>query len=315
MSKIKRLIDIWLYINRRKDFTAQELADEFNVSIRTIQRDLLELTEMGVPFYSEVGRNGGYSMLHGEMLPPVSFTEEETASVIFTYESLKQYQDIPYEAEIDSVTYKLLAQVSEPLRNRLISIQKHMFMKIPLRIEKTPFLKTIFRASITNQILFFYYDSLDTRKEKTAIPIGIYSENGYWYFPAYDLNHDRISLFRADRIIELREGSISKIELPHLKQWLNERSSIPTENPCELVLRISRKAVRGFSNPFFEFSKITWEDENTGILHQYVSRCEFPYIASLISTFGPEAVILDPPELKDLFINRLRDTLAIYGEK
>lgn len=254
-------------------------------------------------------------MLHGEMLPPVSFTEEETASIIFTYESLRQYQDIPYEAEIDSVMNKLLSQVSEPLRNKLTSIQKHIFMKTPRRIEKAIFLKTIFRASITNQILFFSYDSFDSRKEKTAIPIGIYSENGYWYFPAYDLNNERINLYRADRIIELREGSISKAELPHLKQWLKKRSSIPIENPREIVLRINRKAVRGISNPFFEFSKIVWEDENTGILHQHVSECEFPYIVSLISTFGPEAEILDPPELKDLFINRLWDTLALYGKR
>ncbi len=315
MSKMKRLIDIWLYINRRKAFTAQELAEEFKVSTRTIQRDLLELTEMGVPFYSEVGRNGGYSMLHGEMLPPVSFTEEETASIIFTYESLRQYQDIPYEAEIDSVMNKLLAQVSEPLRNKLASIQKHIFMKIPHRIEKTPYLKTIFRASITNQILFFSYDSFDGRKEKTAIPIGIYSEHGYWYFPAYDLNNERINLYRADRIIELREGSISKTELPHLKQWLKERSSTPIENPREIVLRINRKAVRGNSNPFFEFSKTVWENENTGILHQCVSECEFPYIVSLVLSFGAEAEIIEPSELRDLFISRLQDTFDIYGKR
>lgn len=100
-----------------------------------------------------------------------------------------------------------------------------------------------------------------------------------------------------------------------MKQWLKERSSTPIENPREIVLRINRKAVRGISNPFFAFSKIVWEDENTGILHQHVSECEFPYIVSLISTFGPEAEILDPPELKDLFINRLRDTLALYGKR
>lgn len=312
MSKMKRLIDLWLYINRIKTFTAQELAQEFKVSTRTIQRDLLELTEMGVPFYSEVGRNGGYSMLHGEMLPPVSFTEEETASIIFTYESLSQYQDIPYDAEIDSVMNKLLAQVSEPLRKKLTSIRTHIFMKIPRRIERASYLKTIFRASITNQALFFTYDSYDGRKEKTAIPIGIYSENGYWYFPAYDLNNERIRLYRADRIIGLKEGSISNIELPHLKQWLKERGATPIENPRVIVLRISKEAVRSNSNPFFEFSKIVWEDDNRGILHQCVAEGEFPYIASLVSLFGPEAEIIEPPELKDLLISRLQDTIAMY---
>lgn len=99
-----------------------------------------------------------------------------------------------------------------------------------------------------------------------------------------------------------------------MKQWLKERSATPVETTREIVLRINRKAVRGNSNPFFKFSKIVWGDENTDILHQNVSECEFPYIVSLISTFGSEAEILDPPELKDLFINRLQDTLALYGK-
>ncbi len=314
MSKMGRLIDMWLYINRKKIFTAQELADEFNVSLRTIQRDLLELTEMGVPFYSEVGRNGGYTMLHGEMLPPISFTEEETASIIFTYESLKQYQDIPYEAEIDSVINKLMSQVSKHLQEKLRSIQKHISMKIPYRVEKSPFLKSIFRASITKQIIFFFYDSLESKKNKKAIPLGIYSENGYWYFPAYDLNHERINLFRVDRVLSLKEGNVGSINLPTMAQWMEQRDAILPEDSYKLVLRISRKAVRDFSNSFFDFSKIIWDGENTGTLYQHVSKKEFSYIASLIATFGSDAEIIEPQELKDTLIKKMEDVLSLYRD-
>ncbi|MBF4692240.1 helix-turn-helix transcriptional regulator [Fusibacter ferrireducens] len=314
MSKMGRLIDMWLYINRKKIFTAQELADEFNVSLRTIQRDLLELTEMGVPFYSEVGRNGGYTMLHGEMLPPISFTEEETASIIFTYESLKQYQDIPYEAEIDSVINKLISQVSKPLQEKLSSIQKYISMKIPYRVEKSPFLKSIFRAAIAKQIIFFSYDSLESKKDKKAIPLGIYSENGYWYFPAYDLNHERINLFRVDRVFSLKVGNAGSVKLPTMAQWMEQRDTILPEDSCQLVLRISQKAVRDFSNSFFDFSKIVWNSKNTGILYQRVSKRELSYIASLIATFGSDAEIIEPQDLKDMLIKKMEDTLSLYRD-
>lgn len=314
MSKRVRLIDMWLYINRKRNFTAQELADEFNVSLRTIQRDLLKLTELGVPFYSEVGRNGGYTMLHGEMLPPISFTEEETASIIFTYESLRQYQDIPYEAEIDSVINKLMSQVSKPLQEKLRSIHKHISMNVPYRVEKSPFLKSIFRASITKQIIFFAYDSLESIKNKKVIPLGIYSENGYWYFPGYDLEHERISLFRADRVLSLKEGNVGSIKLPTMAQWLEQRGIILPQDSCRLVLRISRKAVRDFSNSFFDFSRIVWNSEGTGILYQQVSKKEFSYIASLIATFGSDAEIIEPKELKDIFIKKMEDILSLYRE-
>ena len=312
MSKMGRLINIWLYINRKKKFTAQELAIEFNISLRTVQRDLLELTEMGVPFYSEVGRNGGYFMLNNEVLPPISFTEEETASIIFTYESLKQYQDIPYKVEIDSVISKLMNQVSNQLQQKLLSIQKHILMKIPYREEKNPFLRVIFQASITKQIIRFSYDSKSRKKDKKAIPLGIYSEDGYWYFPAYDLYYKRINLYRVDRVESIEGNEIMDITLPTIKDWVEQRNDIFKEESCTLILRINRNATRDFSNSFFEFSKIVWNDDNTGILSQEISQKEFPYIASLIATFGSDAEVLAPEDLREILIKKLEKTILLY---
>lgn len=69
MSKSKRLIELMMRVNERKKFTVQELADEFNVSYRTMLRDLQELCELGVPLYSEVGVHGGYHLLKEKEIP------------------------------------------------------------------------------------------------------------------------------------------------------------------------------------------------------------------------------------------------------
>ncbi len=313
MSKMSRIIEIWLYINRKRKFNAKELADEFNVSERTILRDLIELTELGVPFYSEVGRNGGYIMLHNEMLPPISFTEEETASILFTYEALKQFQDIPYEAEIDSVINKLLSQVSEHLRSKLEEIRKHIYMKLPIRHEKSHYLKEIFKASIAKEELFFRYRSSEGEKDKKVIPLGIYSENGYWYFPAYDSNHKRINLFRSDRVLELYAiRETHPIDLPALEQWFEQKHLQSETDACTVTLRVSAKVVREFSNPIFDFSKIVWNESGYGTLTERFSKCEFPYIASVIASFGKEVKILEPVELKYILINTLNETLSLY---
>lgn len=63
MSKSRRLIEVMEYVNIKKRFTVQELADEFQVSYRTMWRYLQELSELGVPLYSETGMKGGYSIL------------------------------------------------------------------------------------------------------------------------------------------------------------------------------------------------------------------------------------------------------------
>lgn len=76
MSKAKRLLDILMFVTTKRKFTAQELADEFNISVRTIHRYLLDLSDMGLPIYAEQGRNGGYTVLKDRILPPILFTEE-----------------------------------------------------------------------------------------------------------------------------------------------------------------------------------------------------------------------------------------------
>lgn len=69
MSKAKRLIDILLFVSAKKQFTAQEIADAFNISVRTVHRYLLDLSDMGLPIYAEQGRNGGYTVLSSTILP------------------------------------------------------------------------------------------------------------------------------------------------------------------------------------------------------------------------------------------------------
>lgn len=81
MAKSKRVIELMIAINQRKKFTARELADEFEVSIRTIMRDLQVLSELGVPLYTEYGPHGGYRVLRERQLPPITFSEQEAVAI------------------------------------------------------------------------------------------------------------------------------------------------------------------------------------------------------------------------------------------
>lgn len=81
MHKAQRLVQLIMLVNERRTFTVQELADECGVSRRTMIRDLAELSELGIPLYSEVGANGGYRVLREKVLPPISFTEHEAMAL------------------------------------------------------------------------------------------------------------------------------------------------------------------------------------------------------------------------------------------
>ncbi|EBD8094960.1 HTH domain-containing protein, partial [Salmonella enterica] len=72
-----RKLALMRLMDSRKKFTARELAERFQVSIRTIQRDLNDLQELGFPLYTEVGVNGGYRVLPNRILPPLQLTQHE----------------------------------------------------------------------------------------------------------------------------------------------------------------------------------------------------------------------------------------------
>ncbi|GEC88372.1 helix-turn-helix transcriptional regulator [Brevibacillus brevis] len=91
MSKAKLLFDLIMYVNASRRFTAQDVAHEFNVSVRTAHRYLTELSEMGVPLYTEPGRSGGYRVLDNRILPPILLNENEAFSIFFSFQSLKYY--------------------------------------------------------------------------------------------------------------------------------------------------------------------------------------------------------------------------------
>lgn len=98
---------------------------------------------MGVPFYSVLGKNGGYQMMNQKLLPPISFTEEEIISLIIIYKQLLQYEDTPFTFEIEGVIKKLLNQSTNSLKTKLEVTEKYLYIEIPKEMRKHLFKRYI----------------------------------------------------------------------------------------------------------------------------------------------------------------------------
>lgn len=85
MSKANRIFDLIMYVNSKKNFTAQDVAYKFNISVRTTHRYLIKISELGVPIYTEQGRNGGYHTLENRILPPIIFDENEALGIFLHF--------------------------------------------------------------------------------------------------------------------------------------------------------------------------------------------------------------------------------------
>ncbi|AMR01197.1 DNA-binding transcriptional regulator [Bacillus thuringiensis] len=314
MSKAKRLLDILIFASAKKAFTAQEIADEFNISVRTVHRYILDLSDMGLPIYAEQGRNGGYKVLTNKVIPPILFTEEEAVSIFFAFQSLNYYRDLPFNTEINSVTHKLYSSLQNEAKAKVDKIRSYIAFWNPKRTIETPLLHEVLTAAIENKNLHFQYESKSRIKTKHVHPIGVYAHDGLWYLPAYDFNVEKTLLYRVDRILSILSTEENEDTFMNLEEWFASNSHV-VHNPTQLHVLLSTEGVRQCKSvPYLEEFVVTNEN-GTGYIHSTIDKGEIDFITPLFYRLGKDAKVLEPIELIDGLRMRAKEVLHMYGDE
>ncbi len=313
LSKAKRLLDILIFASVKKTFTAQEIADEFNISVRTVHRYIVDLSDMGLPIYAEQGRNGGYKVLTNRVIPPILFTEEEAVSIFFAFQSLSYYRDLPFNTEINSVTHKLYSSLQHDAKAKVDKIRSYIAFWNPKRTIDTPLLNEVLTAAIENKNLHFQYESKSGIKTKHVHPIGVYAHDGLWYLPAYDFNVEKILLYRVDRILSILSAEENEDTFMNLEEWFTSNSNV-VHSPTQLHVLLTTEGVRQCKSvPYLEDFVVVTTD-GTGYIHSTIDTGEINFITSLFYRLGKDAKVLEPKELIDGLRIRAKEVLSIYED-
>src|SRR3954467_10667571 len=107
---------------RRTGVTAQELADRFGVTLRTIYRDLEALQDAGMPIRADRGRGGGYALDKTYQLPPINFTAREAALLIALSRLALEQRLIPFPAAIERAADKVRSALSTSAQRELLAL-------------------------------------------------------------------------------------------------------------------------------------------------------------------------------------------------
>ncbi|MES9782333.1 helix-turn-helix transcriptional regulator [Bacillus thuringiensis] len=314
LSKAKRLLDILIFASTKKAFTAQEIADEFNISVRTVHRYILDLSDMGLPIYAEQGRNGGYKVLTTRVIPPILFTEEEAVSIFFAFQSLSYYRDLPFNTEINSVTHKLYSSLQHDAKAKVDKIRSYIAFWNPKRAIDTPLLNEVLTAAIENKDLHFQYESKSGIKTKHVHPIGVYSHDGLWYLPSYDYGRKKVLLYRIDRILSILSTEENEDTFMNLEEWFASDSNL-VHSPTQLHVLLTTEGVRQCKSvPYLEEFVIVNED-GTGYIHSTIDKGEINFITPLFYRLGKDAKVLEPKELIDGLRIRAKEVLHMYEDE
>ena len=207
MNRTDRLLSIVLELQARGWQRAEDLADRFEISKRTIYRDMQALMESGVPVLSEPGR--GFALMDGYFLPPLHFTEDEAILLLLGGDLMAQSFDAHYRATAETAMSKIKTALPGRLQQRVNDLQtRFQFINDQPQIsaEGDATLRSLRRAIIETRRVRFTYFSRPTPhdspaySQREADPYALVHVNNAWYMVAYcHLRLDR-RFFRLDRM-------------------------------------------------------------------------------------------------------------------
>lgn len=310
MSKAIRLNELRLYINRVKKFKVDDLAKEFNVSRRTILRDLEELSILGVPLTSTVGANGGYQVLEEKNLLAVSFTKEETFSIFFALLSLRHFISLPFESEYNSIIKKFYLNLNGKMKEEIDLIKNKIDFKIDNQSKESPLLKELFMAAIENNALWITY--LGVKRE--IQPVGLFSQYGRWYCPSYCYLRKGFRLFRCDRISDV--GLSVRNDKLNLKETnlYDIMTNLTTKKEYELNVEVTPDGVEKYKSSVSLYYQISIDSKGYGIIKGSISETEIDFLADYFIQMGKHAKVVEPMELRNVIKKKILVLSELYRD-
>lgn len=201
--RLSRLTEIITQLQSKKIITATYLANKYDVSVRTIYRDIRTLEHSGIPIVTEEGK--GYSLQEGYQLPPIMFSEKE-ANALITAEQIiiKNKDQSLIENYTNAITkIKSVLQYSQKEKTDLLS-QRIWYRTNQKEEQSSSYLMDI-QSSITSfRLLEIEYHSLQNKQtNRTIEPFAIYSTQGNWLLIAFCRLRKEFRIFRIDLIQKL----------------------------------------------------------------------------------------------------------------
>ena len=307
MNRFNRVTAIFIQLQSRKIVRAKDIAERFNISIRTVYRDIQTLAEAGVPIGSEAGV--GYYLIDGYRLPPVMFSKEEVTAFLTAEKLIEKFTDNSIDLNFKSGMMRIRAILRNTEKELLESIEENIEV-----IRRKPFLDNSGntngiqlliesiseRKSLNIRYHTFYSNEI---KDRNIEPIGIFFSGNYWHTIAFcELRKDYRD-FRLDRILNIsKTDRIFKKEHPSIKDYLNKISR--EQNLETIVIRVD-KTIAQYLNEQKYYNGFVDEQETEDTVQMTFLTSSPNYFVRWYLMFADKAEIISPESLKMMLSKKL----------
>lgn len=286
--KINRLFEIVYILLNKKQVTTTELAAHFEVSRRTILRDIEILSQAGIPIYTVQGKGGGVSILDHFVLNKTTVSDEEQNQILFALQSLASTEQM----EVRDICSRLQVLFDKTDTN-WIEVDFSRWGNQKTDKEKFELLK---RAVIGKQEVSFLYSSSDGKTAvRTVCPLKLVFKSKEWYLQAYCLLKEGYRTFKINRM-----SSIENLEISFAHR---EFSPPPIDGPegdkftsVHLKLKFSCKAAYRVYDEF-DPENIVRNDDGS-----FFAELEMPdgrWLYGYLLSFGTSVQVIEPRRVRE----------------
>lgn len=306
VKKFNRILNIYVQLQSRNWITAQQFSNRYEVSIRTIYRDIKALESAGVPIYNEPGK--GYALVEGYRIPPTIFTKEEALSFVIAEKLMEKFADKKLSFDFSAALHKMKAVLRTSEKENVALIEdKYLIFDTSTNESSNEVLSVLLESIVTKkQIELWYQKPAENIADKRILePIGVFYENDYWYFMAFCYLRNDYRQFRIDRVKKITTTTVSFYkENKDLDYFLNQKKSVESEKVIVKILA-SKKSAHYFNWDRNTYGFVSEKQLDNTVEMTFETTTNLEYFARWFLMFCDEAEITEPFELKQIVDNLL----------
>lgn len=300
--QINRLFEIVYILLDKKIITAKELAERFEVSVRTIYRDIDVLSQAGIPIYMSKGKGGGISLLDNFVLNKSLLSDNEQNEILAALQGLNAV----HYPEVDNVIAKLGLLFDKEDYNWIDVDFSHWG---ETNRNKFNLIKT---AIINKRVISFdYSSSYGLSSSRRVEPIQLWFKDKTWYLKSYCLSKEDFRIFKLTRMKEVRVTDISFQKRPDRESSFDARRD---ENFRTVNFKLHLDKSVAY-RVYDEFNENCIRQNPDGSFEVTASYPESDWVYGYILSFGNAAKVIEPEYVRNIIIDRLEQTLKQYAHQ
>jgi predicted DNA-binding transcriptional regulator YafY len=295
MNRVDRLLALILYLQSQPLSTAEEMAQYFKRSLRTIYRDLAALSEAGVPLIAQAGM--GYMLAKGYNLPPVSFTTEEAGALITGGLLVERSADASVRRPMHSALMKVRALLPGTLQTQIQRLDENM----ATTATATPPVKSADLAMIQQSLaqcrvlrMNYLGWGQEAATPRDIEPLGLIHYLERWHLIAWCRLRKEIRDFRSDRM--------SRVSM--LKETFEARADFSIDDYLQSMPKPELRAEVRFTSHAVDRARREWwlgivaEQETPQGLALTLAAVDWDQLTGWLLSFGTEVAVLAPQSLR-----------------